>query len=164
LNNSQIAQAAKLLAKGKKQVKIAQEFGVHESTISRALQTQTAKDIIEGIRDRIVRQAIPQAADNLTYAVNAYQTEGTSDQIREHGFKGSRDILAAVGIIPTHTQSVMIQQIINDTTNVAATPESLSLLARAMGLRQVESTADQVIDCQTVDNPVDNSTTLIGKP
>jgi len=54
----------------------------------------------------------------------------------------------------------MIQQIINDTTNVAATPESLSLLARAMGLKQVESVADQVIDCQTVDN----STTLIGKP
>ena len=158
MNNTQIAQAAKLLAKGKKQVKIAQEFGVHESTISRALQTQTAKDIIEGIRDRIVRQAIPQAADNLTYAVNAYQAEGTSDQIREHGFKGSRDLLAAVGIIPTHTQSVMIQQIINDTTNVAATPESLSLLARAMGLKQVESVADQVIDCQTVDNPVDNST------
>ena len=160
MNNSQIAQAAKLLAKGKKQVKIAQEFGVHESTISRALQTQTAKDIIEGIRDRIVRQAIPQAADNLTYAVNAYQAEGTSDQIREHGFKGSRDLLAAVGIIPTHTQSVMIQQIINESTNIAATPESLSLLARAMGLQQV----DGAIDAEIVDNPVDNSTTLIGKP
>ncbi|MCK9518442.1 MAG: helix-turn-helix domain-containing protein [Dehalococcoidia bacterium] len=145
----EIAQAAKLVAKGTRQRKVAQAMGVHESTISRALQTQTAKDIIDGIRDRIIKQTIPKAADNITYAIQAYQAEDTSAQVREHGFKGSTALLSAIGILPSHTPSVLIQQVIQGDA-ITITPEL------AQSIR--DGWSAQAID---VDSPVDNTSLCI---
>ena len=157
-----IAQAAAQTAAGLPRRQVAANLGTSTSSVQRA--TKSAKDIIEAIRDDLINHTARQSADNIKHAITAYRNKDSDSQLREHGYKASTRMLETIGIYPSHTPSVLIQQIINDTTNVAATPESLSLLARAMGLRQVESTADQVIDCQTVDNPVDNSTKLIGKP
>jgi hypothetical protein len=157
-----IAKTAALTAAGMPHRQVAAQIGASPSAVMRA--RQSAKDIIEAIRDDLINHTAKQSADNIKHAITAYRNKDSDSQLREHGYKASTRMLETIGIYPSHTPSVLIQQIINDTTNVAATPESLSLLARAMGLRQVESTADQVIDCQTVDNPVDNSTTLIGKP
>ena len=157
-----IAKTAVLTAAGMPHRQVAAQIGASPSAVMRA--KQSAKDIIEAIRDDLINHTAKQSADNIKHAITAYRNKDSDSQLREHGYKASTRMLETIGIYPSHTPSVLIQQIINDTTNVAATPESLSLLARAMGLRQVESTADQVIDCQTVDNPVDNSTTLIGKP
>jgi predicted transcriptional regulator len=135
-----IAQAAKLVAQGHRQCKVAQQLGVHDSTISRALQTQTAKDIIDGIRDRIIKQTIPKAADNIAYAIHAYQAEDTSAQVREHGFKGSTALLSAIGILPSHTPSVLIQQVIQG-DQIQITPELAQSIRDGWG---------------DVDRPVDN--------
>jgi hypothetical protein len=157
-----IAKTAALTAAGQPLRAIAEKLGTSVTSVHRA--KQSAKDIIEAIRDDLINHTARQSADNIKHAITAYRNKDSDSQLREHGYKASTRMLETIGIYPSHTPSVLIQQIINDTTNVAATPESLSLLARAMGLKQVESVADQVTDCQTVDNPVDNSTKLIGKP
>ena len=151
-----IAKTAALTAAGQPLRAIAEKLGTSVTSVHRA--KQSAKDIIEAIRDDLINHTARQSADNIKHAITAYRNKDSDSQLREHGYKASTRMLETIGIYPSHTPSVLIQQIINDTTNVAATPESLSLLARAMGLKQVESVADQVTDCQTVDNPVDNST------
>ena len=157
-----IAKTAALTAAGQPLRAIAEKLGTSVTSVHRA--KQSAKDIIEAIRDDLIHHTAAISADNIKHAIASYRSKDSDAQLREHGYKASTRMLETIGIYPSHTPSVLIQQIINESTNIAATPESLSLLARAMGLRQVESTADQVIDCQTVDNPVDNSTELIGKP
>jgi len=149
-----IAKTAALTAAGMPLRTIAEKIGTSVTSVHRA--KQSAKDIIEAIRDDLINHTAKQSADNIKHAITAYRNKDSDSQLREHGYKASTRMLETIGIYPSHTPSVLIQQIINDTTNVAATPESLSLLARAMGINQV----DQPIDAEIVDNPVDNSTTL----
>lgn len=150
-----IAKTAALTAAGMPHRQVAAQIGASPSAVMRA--KQSAKDIIEAIRDDLIHHTAKQSADNIKHAIKAYKDKASDSQLREHGYKASTRMLETIGIYPSHTPSILIQQIINESTNIAATPESLTLLARALGLRQPEQD-NQVIDCDSVDNPVDNST------
>ena len=104
-------------------------IGVSDATASRRLSRPELRDLVEQIQQRTIAQALPQAADNITHAISSYRAprtvqatlpDGSTDiipnpdvdaQLREHGYKASLEILRATGILPSHTPSVLIQQI-----------------------------------------------------
>ena len=89
------------------------------TTTHRRLQRPEVKALIERIQAELIETSVPIAADNIRHAVEQYkpQADLPSDQrdsqLREHGFKASQRLLESVGILPSHTPSVLIQQIFN---------------------------------------------------
>jgi hypothetical protein len=95
--------------------KIAQSIGVHESTVSRALQKPEIQLQIAKIKAQLLDQAAQQSADNIIYAVQGYKQgirgdDGKIDtQLRDHGYKASVNILQSIGLLPSHTAPTLIQ-------------------------------------------------------
>ena len=112
-------QLAEQRAEGLPLHEIARQNGFHESTASRKLQKPEIKALVERIQAELIKTSIPQAAENIRHAVEQYKpqaalpTNQRDSQLREHGFKASQRLLESVGILPSHTPSVLIQQIFN---------------------------------------------------
>ena len=100
------------------------------TTTHRRLQRPEVKALIERIQAELIETSVPIAADNIKHAVEKYKEPATTitvtdkkgntkelpyvdEQLREHGFKASQRLLESVGILPSHTPSVLIQQIFN---------------------------------------------------
>jgi hypothetical protein len=121
-------------AAGRPMQDIAQSIGCHHSTVSRRLSKSDLKTMVEDIQERTISQALPQAADNITHVIEVYRTpkhvkddagnyvvdedgervinpEYPDSLMREHGYRASVMVLQSVGILPSHTQSVVYQQI-----------------------------------------------------
>jgi hypothetical protein len=111
-----VSTMAVLAANGATTRTIEAQVGYDHTTVSRALHTPPAKAIIEAIQARIINEAITQGADNIIHAVTSYKSippngEGADPQLREHGYKASMELLRSIGILPSHSTSVFIQQI-----------------------------------------------------
>ena len=145
----QIATTAALTAAGKPIREITGLVGSSKSAVHRA--QQSAREIIEQIRDDLIHSTAATAADNIKHAVKAYKDKDSDSQLRDHGYKASQKLLETIGILPSHTPSVLIQQVIQG-DQIQITPEL------AASIR--DGWSAQAID---VDNPVDNSTLLIDR-
>jgi hypothetical protein len=141
----QIATTAALTAAGQSRRDVAGRLGVGKSSVQRA--TQSAREIIEAIRDDLIHTTAKTAADNIRHAIKAYKDKASDTQLREHGFKASNRMLETIGIYPAHAPSVLVQQIIQGNA-VQITPELAQSIRDGWG-----DAGRQVID---VDRPVDN--------
>ena len=138
----QIATTAALTAAGKPIREITGLVGSSKSAVHRA--QQSAREIIEAIRDDLIHSTAATAADNIKHAVKAYKDKDSDSQLRDHGYKASQKLLETIGILPSHTPSVLIQQVIQG-DQIQITPEL------AQSIR--DGWSAQAID---VDSPVDN--------
>lgn len=143
----QIATTAALTAAGQSRRDVAGRLGVGKSSVQRA--TQSAREIIEAIRDDLIHTTAKTAADNIRHAIKAYKDKASDSQLRDHGYKASQKLLETIGILPSHTPSVLIQQVIQG-DQIQITPEL------AQSIR--DGWAAQARD---VDNPVDNTSLCI---
>ena len=116
----QIATAAALTAAGQSRRAVAAQLGTSSSSVQRA--KQSAREIIEQIRDDLIQTTATPAASNIKHAIQAYKAKDADTQLREHGFKASNRMLETIGIYPAHTPSVLVQQIIQGNA-VQITPE-----------------------------------------
>jgi predicted transcriptional regulator len=112
--NSKDQDIVLLASTGCSQEEIAATMGVSQSTVSRRLQSEELKALIEKVQFELMEETATVAKDNLVHAIKSYKTSKEDPQLREHGFKATQRVLESMGILPTHTQSVFIQQIFND--------------------------------------------------
>ena len=134
----QIATTAALTAAGKPIREITGLVGSSKSAVHRA--QQSAREIIEQIRDDLIHSTAATAADNIKHAVKAYKDKDSDSQLRDHGYKASQKLLETIGILPSHTPSVLIQQVIQG-DQIQITPELAQSIRDGWG---------------DVDRPVDN--------
>ena len=106
---------------GQSQKAIAKIYHVTDRTVSEILSDEQAKKIIDtSYRDMV--KLVPLAINNY---VEFLQSD--KDQVR---YKASNDLLKMIGVMPSHAQSVFIQNL-NVQNNLVADPEVLALLSKA---------------------------------
>jgi hypothetical protein len=124
-------QIADARANGATIQQIANQIGKDKSTVSRQINNSPdVKAQIARIQARIMDKAADKAADNIIHAVESYQTKGIKKdpQLRDHGYKASILMAQGMGILPSHTQSSMIVNILNQ-GNMAISEDILKIIA-----------------------------------
>jgi len=105
---------------GKTYVELSNKYGISQAHISRILNDDEIKDVIEtGTRQLVSR--IPLAIDNYDRILN--------DKEHSDHYKASKDCLQTVGILASHTSSTNITNILN----VQSGPTE----AQAAGIREL---------------------------
>ena len=115
---------------GKTYAELAKHHGISEATVSRVLNDEEVKEVIE-TGAKLYAGMIPKAISNYESLLDS------KDEKIKHS--ASKDVLTATGIQPSHAQSIVIQNSFNR-QSVELTPEVLSLL-------QSRPISGQIIDC-----------------
>lgn len=109
------------IASGKPQGQIALENNLSRKTVNQYASKPDIRAKIEAIQARLANEAYTAVADNLIGAVKAYKTlKGDTPetmQRRDHGFKASVKVAESMGILPSHSQSILVQQVFNTQNN-----------------------------------------------
>jgi hypothetical protein len=90
---------------------IANTNGFHEATACRRLQQPEIKALVEQINHKLITEATGQAAQNIIDIIHSYNSDDIT--IKTLSLKYSDKQMQAIGIYPSHTPSVLIQQIYN---------------------------------------------------
>jgi predicted transcriptional regulator len=122
---------AKALAEKVSQQKIADLLGVSQSTVSRLANRDDVKAMIEKETIRFLG-SVPKAIDNIADLVNE-MPQITNVKEKELGFKASRNVLEAAGILISASPSLGVVNIVQRNSFV------LSPVVQAMLDRFVES-------------------------
>ena len=96
---------------------IGTDHGIPKSTAQYQLSKPELKAYIERVQADLIQSSLEIAKANYKYAIKKYQDQDTDVQLRDHGFKASKELLQATNILPSATTSIMIQQIYNDNRN-----------------------------------------------
>ena len=115
--------------------KIGAATGFHHSTVSRTLNKPEIAAKIEALQERVANELFEQAVDNIKHAVEAYKQPQVilDPQLREHGFKLSQRIAESMGILPTQHQSILVQNVFNQTNTISSPLVDQILAAHASG-------------------------------
>ncbi len=127
---------AKALAGKVSQQKIADQLEVSQSTISRLANKDDVKAMIEEETIRLLG-SVPQAIDNIADLINE-MPQMTSVKEKELGYKASRKVLEAAGILNSATSSLSLTNIVQRNTPV------LSPLVEAFLDRLAEPLGDEL--------------------
>jgi hypothetical protein len=114
-------QIASRIAAGDTQRAIAADFGCHESNISHLKKSNAfIRPIIDNIHSKLISRSSSIAAFNIHKNIVDYLKlkPGEDDQRRDHGYKASVKLLEAIGILPSQSPSILIQQIFQTTNNI----------------------------------------------
>jgi len=130
---SRIVKSATLVAHGASHRAAGAQLGISHHSVQADLKTDVGQAIIAKITADTIRDAATAAA-NLRYAIQAYQPANrrgakcaesaqsspiiADAQLREHGYKASVEVLRAVGVLTSHSQSVTINNILNQSNNL----------------------------------------------
>ena len=112
---------------------IAKQTGLSFATIARRLRGDgkpETKAYLEKLQAALTGRSLARAFSNIDHAIHAYLKTGTPESEKERGFKASIKVMEAHGLLPSHTQSIYIQQIYND--NRTEMPESIKELFAAV--------------------------------
>jgi predicted transcriptional regulator len=118
---------AKALAGRVSQQRIADQLGVSQSTVSRLANRDDVKAMIEQETIRLLG-SIPQAIDNIAGLVNE-MPQITSVKEKELGFKATRKVLEAAGILNSASPSLSVVNIVQR-NSVVLSPIVEAVLAR----------------------------------
>ena len=101
-------QVVKELAVGKSQKSIAKEVGLTQSSICRFANREDISKRIEQEKSRLI-EAVPDAVDNIKGLVQEMKNLPKSDiKGRELSYKASKDVLKAVGLLPSPINQTLI--------------------------------------------------------
>lgn len=121
---------------GASQRAIAKDLGVHQSTISRALADDQCKELLDQAQRRYVA-ALPQVAERfLALCLDEDKSISTANL---------KELHKIVGIAPSHTQSVFIQQIYNDNRQMLS-EETSAILERLAGPAAIDAEYEALED------------------
>jgi len=100
---------------------IARATGVNRRTVADYANKPDIKAKIEAVQARLANEAYEQVATNLVEAVKDVrrleEPDPVSMQRRDQGFKASVKIAESMGILPSHSQSILVQQVFNTQVN-----------------------------------------------
>ena len=127
---AQEMQIATERANGKTFRQIETIVGIDHSTAHHHACKPDVKAQIARIQARIMEKAADKAADNIIHAIESYQSKGIrkDPQLRDHGYKASVLMAQGMGILPSHTQSAMVVNILNQ-GNMAISQDILKIIA-----------------------------------
>ena len=98
----------KELAVGKSQKSIAKEVGLNQSSVCRFANREDISKRIEQEKHRLI-EAVPDAVDNIKGLVREMKNLPKSDiKGRELSYKASKDVLKAVGLLPSPINQTLI--------------------------------------------------------
>jgi DNA-binding Xre family transcriptional regulator len=123
--------------KGKTYRELSEQFGLSKSSLHHILSDDEMRDVIEtGTRE--ITGLIPKAVGNYEKLLDS-----TDEKVR---LKASQDVLQTTGIMPSHTQSNIMVNILNK-TDIIITKE-LEQLSKFL-----QSRLEDVIDIVEEDDP-----------
>jgi hypothetical protein len=127
LGQMQKEEIAAGIVQGKSQDEIAATIGMNQCTVSRALKTKEVNALIEaGFKE--LSGSWSKAVSNVKTLVEDYdkpipEKYGKKElQKKEHGFKASIKLLESMGIVPSNTQPIYIQQNFQQNNNTFISP------------------------------------------
>ena len=101
-------QVVKELAVGKSQNAISKEVGLNQSSVCRFANREDISKRIEQEKHRLI-DAVPDAVDNIKGLVQEMKNLPQSDiKGRELSYKASKDVLKAVGLLPSPINQTLI--------------------------------------------------------
>jgi hypothetical protein len=130
---------------------------VSHSTVARRMRAPEIRAEIDKLHAELMSRSLAQAADNVQHMIDNYKVPGLTvvktardgsrteqpqfdEQLREHGFRASMELLRSVGILPSQGTSILVQNIYNDNRTNEIPPE----IAQLLGIR----VHDQVVDAE----------------
>jgi hypothetical protein len=145
---------------------IAHAMGVHPSTVSRNLRRDDIQQLIRDAQITLIQGSLSQAVRNQHTKIQASAiiaqkiTDGKelsdgSLKLLELGHSAECKVLESVGIYPSHSQSITLNQILIDNRSDLS-PAVEAMLARHLGAESNSGgdseQSDQIIDVSPVDN------------
>jgi hypothetical protein len=123
LNNKEYqVKAIALLAGGEKQTVVAKKLGVSQSTISKFARREDIKPLIEKAAALLIKEGLAPAVDLVLDTLHETLDQGVRDDdhncmknllyLRKLGIQVAENILKSAGVVPTHAQAPVIQNII----------------------------------------------------
>ncbi len=130
------------LAIGRNKAEIAREVGLSRSQVSRYSQREDVREELESLWVRLFEVA-PDAVTNLQTLVKGMNKIPRRDtKARELAYKASLKVLEGIGILPSQSPSVLVQNIVNNQMNVVDA-RSLEILSRYLAEDSIEA---EVVD------------------
>lgn len=149
-DNPARAQRDAMIAQGRLQGatyrELATRHGVDPATIHRVLTDPEVKDIVE-TGQRQMLTLIPKAVDNYRVLL-----DDPDSKIR---LMASKDVSQTAGILPTHMQSLVVNQVYNDNRQQIISPDVLALLKSSMGHGGGDLQREAVIEAESVSDSAD---------
>jgi hypothetical protein len=125
---------------GRNKAEIAREVGLSRSQVSRYSQREDVRAELENLWMRLVEVA-PDAVTNMQTLVRGMK-KSKNVKDRELAYKASLKVLEGTGILPSQAPTVLVQNIINNQTNIMDA-RSQEILSRYM--------AEDVLDAEVVE-------------
>lgn len=164
MNSNEENKAVQMIAKGDSQEAIAKELGVSQSTVSRfkeshkeLIQRETEKllkslpDITEQLlRDVSLANKVSKALNGeieVTDLPSLLSDTKVLTKFMELSYKKQSDILKAMGIYPTQTPSVFIQNIFQSGSQAVISPNIMTVLGEHLKKTLIDS---DVVDAEVV--------------
>jgi DNA-binding CsgD family transcriptional regulator len=144
---------AALAVEGHSQREIGKLMGMSQQNVSRILNREEIKVILEEAQ-QIIAQAATDAADNMVESARYFKDyltkvrkgekpEGVDRQLLDYGFKASREIGKATGSLAGENTSIFIQNMYNQQTTILD-PAIGRLISRLQG--DLSPPEEEVID------------------
>jgi hypothetical protein len=116
-------QIAEMSLQGIPNTEIAKSIGVHPGSVARAKNRPALKALIESVQQQVIGDNIQSIAGTIGRLVRRYDAntcENDNDKIeKQHGFRLIERLSEGIGILPSHTQSVFVQNIYNHRTELS---------------------------------------------
>jgi hypothetical protein len=127
----QVANIAGLLASGQSQTQVAEILGVNRITINRAANKPDIKALIHKTHQQLINNHLTTCSNNISHVIQSYPIyEAARDKdFATLSLKYSAEVLRSVGILPTQAQSILIQNIYNQ-TNISLAPAVTGILGK----------------------------------
>jgi hypothetical protein len=134
------AQIASRVAAGLNQTTIAKQLDVTQPTISRSVNLDSTKKLIEAARNDLFTKYLPLAVNNVGQVMQDFYNPETKEyckdgQVRYFGFRASEKMLEAIGVMGSNTPNTVVQNFFTQ-TNTLISPvvgELLGLLSAKSG-------------------------------
>ena len=142
-------------SQGLTQEEIAAKIGTSQTTVSRRLKQPEVKELIEEIQIALIEDTAGKTKEVIGNLINRYESNACLDKKseieKEHGFKCLTKMAETMGIFPSHTQSSVMINVLNQQIVPEATEE----------LRQIEPFLQHqwqsAVTDVTLDNGVDET-------
>lgn len=132
------AQAIAMLASGSSQREVAKQLGVHQSTISRFAKKPDIKPLIEMAAQELIEQGLQPAVDLVIDTIRESHDRGIKHHdlnkeknlltLRKLALQSSEKVMKSAGVVPTHTQAPVIQNIVNVEGDAILSPNVKEIL------------------------------------
>jgi hypothetical protein len=111
---------AALYVGGKSQKEIGLIMGLKRNAVCAVLNKKDIKDYINNLTKMLVEEEAGEAYLNYSYAIKSYQSPESDQQLRDHGFKASGEVLRSMGVLESNRVSVNFTNITNQQTNIVS--------------------------------------------